>query len=64
MTQLAAMECRCGHHAILTVADVPDPEVTVAEVVARARCAACDRAGAVKHSRIVYALKGESAARW
>lgn len=71
MTRLSAipdhhlsLECACGHHRLVPVADLPDPEATVAAVVARARCAACDRVGAVRHARIVYALKGESRACW
>lgn len=55
-----SLECQCGHHALLPVAQILErmPEATVADVVARTVCAECGERGRVLHMRIVYAVGG------
>jgi transcription elongation factor Elf1 len=64
MTKLSAVpehliwiECRCGHHKSVSVADLleslPDT-TTVDQVTSAARCSACGQRGDVKSMRIVF----------
>jgi hypothetical protein len=50
------VDCGCGHHASLWVADLLVkllPTTTVAQVAASARCGSCGKRGDTKHMWIV-----------
>ncbi len=53
-----SLECQCGHHALLSVAELLErmPEGSVGDAVARTVCAECGERGRVLQMRIVYAV--------
>lgn len=56
-----SLQCQCGHHSLLPVADLLErvPEASVADVVARTVCAECGERGRVLHMRIVGTQGGD-----
>jgi hypothetical protein len=51
------VECHCGHHASLSVAELLQrlpPETTVDQVVAATRCSACGRRDNLKNMRLTF----------